>query len=184
MKLKFTIIITIIFSFLLFQWLSHADQWQLSLEIKRGYLTIDGSWSIDIGNITTSWNNEERIIPFLNTFQIKDTSWLCSGHYTTLQFDHLSNWSSIINNQNIQLQTKTLTTIIWKENTSLTFGTAIDNLRGNIRNTENYINRSANTQCGTIGIYGATWDIKINIPANQEAGTYKGKIYFLLIDNN
>lgn len=163
---------------------AQTTQWQLALKISRWFLTIDGSWTLNIWPISTNPDTEERTISFDNILQIKDVSGLCSGHYTTAQFSDLSNWSAYISNQNITSNLQSINTILGKENLSLSIWPTIFNQRWSIQNPTTHIYRSIGTNCWTIWQYWTTWDIKINIPANQPAGTYRGKIYYLLIDNN
>ncbi|AHB41527.1 hypothetical protein P148_SR1C00001G0737 [candidate division SR1 bacterium RAAC1_SR1_1] len=163
---------------------AQSTQGQIALEIKRGFLTIAGSGALNIGSISSNPSIEERTISVENILQIRDIAGLCNGHYTTLQFSDLSNGSEIISNQNITMNLQSITKILGKDNTSLSLGLIIDNQRGATKNSTTHIYRSIGTNCGYIGQYGTTGDIKINIPANQSAGTYRGKIYYLLIDNN
>lgn len=159
-------------------------QGQIALEIKAWFLTIAWSWTVSIGSISSNPSNEERIIPIENILQMRDISWRCGEHYTTMQIGNLSNGSAEIAKENISVNLQPITTLLGKENPSLSLGPTINNQRWLTTNPTTYIHRSIGTNCGTIGQYAATWDIKINIPANQSAGTYRGKIYFLLIDNN
>ncbi len=159
-------------------------QGQIALEIKAWFLNISGSGNLNIGTISSNPSNEERSVSIENILQTRDISWRCGEYYTTMQIGNLSNGLSEISNENISINFSTITTIQWKQNPSLSLGPTINNQRWLVKNPTTYIHRSIGTNCGTIGQYTSTWDIKINIPANQPAGTYRGKIYFLLIDNN
>lgn len=184
---KFTYwIISLILFWLNIFWCSTYAQteWKVTLEVKAWFLSISGSWNLNIGTIYSNPTNEERSIPIENILQTRDISWRCGEYYTTIQISDLSNWWSKISNENISTNLNTITTIQWKTNPSLSIGPTIYNQRWQIKNPTTYIHRSIGTNCGYIGQYSTTWDIKINIPANQLAGTYRGKIYFLLIDNN
>lgn len=185
-KKIYLLLVTILFwlSFIWFTTNAQSTQGQIALEIKRGFLTIAWSWTLNIGTISSNPGIEERTISVENNLQIRDIAGLCDWHYTTLQLSDLSNGSEIISNQNITLNLQSITTILGKDNSSLSLWLTIDNQRWAIKNPATHIYRSIWTNCWYIGQYGTTGDIKINIPANQPAGTYRGKIYYLLIDNN
>lgn len=159
-------------------------QGQIALEIKAWFLSISGSWSLNIGTISSNPSNEERTISIVNNLQTRDISWRCGEYYTTMQIGNISNGLSEISNENISINLNTITTVLWKQNPSLSLGPTINNQRWRVKNPTTYIHRSIGTNCWYIGQYSTTWDIKINIPANQPAGIYRGKIYYLLIDNN
>ena len=185
-KKNYRLLSIILFSLSFFWFTTNAQntQGQIALEIKARFLTIAWSWTLNIWSVLSNPEVEERIVPIENILQIKDISWLCGEYYTTMQISNLSNWSSEITKENISVNLQPIITLLGKENPSLSLGPTINNQRWSIENPTTYIHRSIGTNCWTIGQYWSTWDIKINIPANQPAGTYRGKIYFLLIDNN
>jgi len=161
-----------------------AEEWSLSLWIKKEFLTIAGSWLLNIWTISSNPAIEERLLSLENILQIRDLSGLCSWHYTTIQFSDLSDWVNLIGNQNISLNLNNITTIAGISNPSQSIWSILYNIRWFTDNTTTYINRAFWTNCWYIWQYWTTWEIKINIPANQVAGTYRWKIYYLLIDNN
>lgn len=163
---------------------THAANGTVSLEIKRGYLTIAWSGSLQIGNINNTPSGEERIISFNNIFQIRDISWLCGGYYTTIQIGDIKSTTSSIENNALSLQGYEITTLWGRTNPSIFLWNNIGLQLTQAIQPTTYIYRNNNSDCWNIGQYWSTWDIKISIPANQESGIYRGKIYYLLIDNN
>lgn len=156
--------------------------WIISLEIKRWFLIIDWSGSINIWAISSVPTPEERTIPIDNTLHIRDTSWLCGNYYTTIQSSNLSFATHTISN--IRANIASINTIAGKVNNALSIGTAIDNKQGNIKIPKTYIQRPSGEDCLKIGQYTSDWNIHITVPANQTAGNYRWKLYYLLIDNN
>lgn len=181
---RWLVFFTLLGAIFFWQYTNAQNQGQVKLEIKRGFLTIDGSWSLSIWSISSNPTVEERVISLENILQIKDVTGFCSGHYTTIQAGDLSNWTSFISNQNIFLNLGTVTTILGKDNPSLSLWPTIASQRWSIKTPTTHLFRSIGINCWIIGQYWTTWDIKINIPANQAAGTYRWKLYYLLIDNN
>ncbi len=156
--------------------------WKITLEIKRWFLTIDWSGSINIWAISSIPTSEERIIPIDNVLHIRDASWLCGNYYTTIQSSNLSYTTHTISN--IRANITNINTVAGKVNNILSIGTAIDNKQGNIKIPKTYIQRPSGEDCLKIGQYSSDWNIHITIPANQTAGNYRWKLYYLLIDNN
>lgn len=163
---------------------TNAANGTVSLEIKRGYLTIAGSWSLQIGNINNNPSGEERIIGFNDIFQVRDISWLCGGYYTTIQIGDIKSTTSSIENNALLVQGYSVTTLWGRTNPSIFLWNNIWSQLTQAIQPITYLYRNSNTDCWNIGQYWSTWDIKISIPANQESGIYRGKIYYLLIDNN
>jgi len=163
---------------------AQTGEWKIALEIKRWFLTIAGSWTTNIWTIWSNPENEERTISMDNVLQTRDTSWFCGWHYTTLQIWDLKNWSYVLPKENISVNISSKTNIAGTENSSISVWPTISNIRWSVKNPTTHLFRAIWTDCWKIWQYSTTWEIKINIPANQSAGTYRGKIYFLLIDNN
>jgi hypothetical protein len=154
----------------------------ISLEIKRGTITIQASWSIIVWPIN---GLEERILPLENIFQIKDTSGLNWGHYTSIQISDLSNGTDNLAKENIFLNIDSITKLAGIENNELSIGTSIYQQRwlGNSIPSI-YIQRSAGANYWYVGQYWSIGSMKINIPNSQAPGTYRWTMYYLLIDNN
>lgn len=156
----------------------------VSLEIKKWFLKISGSWTANIWTILSSSQIEEYIIPIENILQIKDVSGMCWWHYTTLQIDDIKKWSDTIRKENISINLNSKTTILGSDNPSISVWPTINNIRWLSKNPTTHLFRAIWTDCWYVWQYGTIWNIKINVPANQPTWIYRWKIYYLLIDNN
>lgn len=158
-------------------------EWQVSLTIKAWYLNIIGTWYVNIWTINNQPTTGEIIISTTNTLQIKDLRTSCTGHYTTIQISNINNWSDYISNNNIYFRANSWNIIMWLDNPFSIFWSQISNTRSTAKTPITYIKRENNQWCGIVGQYWENWEIKITVPANQTAGTYRWKIYYLLIEN-
>ena len=163
---------------------TNAENWIVSLTILKGYLLTRATWTIDIGLINTSPVVQEITATVgADIFQVQDKVGGCSGYYTTIQADDLSYGTNKITNDNISFKTQiSPSTILGALNNEVRFGNKIGNTRSNIKKPTTYFFRQMGLGCSIIGQYWDSAELKINVPANQTAGIYKGKLYYLLID--
>jgi len=161
--------------------ITKAQNTMISLDITAGHIAIDSSWTINIWAINSSPIEINQIFS-INSFRMLDLRW-GAWYHTTIQFGDLIKWGDRIANTNIQFKTIHIPFNIYGEDNSyMKFGSGIRNQYASINQPMTYFIRNLNEWTWSIGLFGDTPEIKITVPSNQPAGTYRGIIYYTLID--
>jgi len=129
-------------------------------------------WSVN------PWDTIE--INFDDYFWVEDLRWTNTGHYTTIQCDWLYGPSNFVITW-LQLSWATVEMIDWRTNNTLIYSNLSD--RTDITDPTLYLYRNNDLSNNwAINRYWNKPAIRVFVPEDAPAGSYKGKITYTLYD--
>ncbi|HKL43963.1 MAG TPA: hypothetical protein VJ892_01650, partial [Candidatus Absconditabacterales bacterium] len=150
---------------------------QISVTIKGQGIIIGTPANLNLGSVNPGDTVE---INFDDYFWVEDLRGTNTGHYTTIQCDGLYGPSNFVIT-GLQLSGATVEMIDGRTNNTLIYSNLSD--RTDITDPTLYLYRNNDlSNNGAINRYGNKPAIRVFVPEDAPAGSYKGKITYTLYD--
>lgn len=173
----------------LWTWADCKVSTEVSVEVIAGDICIWTTWSLDLGQITSSATATTVNGTFADEFWVEDLKGADSGYYTTLQLsgDLVDGAGNSISASNVSVQTATvgsagITLMNGGANTRVEVDAGMASY-ATLDSARTFIKRDNAANSGIVGQYGAFPQIQINVPAYQAVGTYTATLCYTLIEN-
>lgn len=174
--MKYFIIWIVILCFYFFLVFASEDS-LLTVELSSRWLIIWTPANLSLWSVTP-WSTIET--NFSDYFWVEDLRWTNTWHYTTIQCDGLYGPSGAMIT-GVELSGAVVDLVAWLANNTLIYSNLIN--WTDITEPKLYLYRNNDISNGwKINRYGNKPAIKVTVPSDVPAGSYKGKITYTLYD--